>query len=242
VDAQGQNDLLERVRELEDRLSLRTDDTTHERSIHVSTVEGRKWRDPTPSFPRAFFLDNELFTPLPNMSLTPKIPIPPGILQHIGPHPSDICNCYLAKTHMWFPIFSPKRLRHQTLQFAEQRDDAAMALLLASMKLISSPIGDPATQELSVLYALVTDFYNSLEAAPAVSLCLLQAVILIAIFEIGHGIFPAAYFTIGRAARLSSFIAFSDKRDSTQLFQAADTWTMREEERRSWWAVFILER
>ena len=73
------------------------------------------------------------------------------------------------------------------------------------------------------------------------SLHLLQSTILVAVYESGNGIFPGAYLTIGRAARLAALLGLNDRR-MTQLLKPADTWTLREEERRTWWAIFILER
>ncbi len=74
------------------------------------------------------------------------------------------------------------------------------------------------------------------------SLYVFQSLILIAIYEVGHGIFPAAYLTLGRAARLGKLRGVHDRKNTTQFFRTPPTSTYWEEERRTWWATLILER
>ena len=75
-----------------------------------------------------------------------------------------------------------------------------------------------------------------------ISLQLLRSAIIIAICEIGHGIYPAGYLSVGHAARLGFMIGLHDREKAPQLFKEAETWSQCEEERRTWWAVIILDR
>ena len=74
------------------------------------------------------------------------------------------------------------------------------------------------------------------------SLHILQATILIAVHGIGHCIYPAGYLTVGHCARIGIMFGLHDLKNATQLFKDPDTWTLREEERRTWWAVLLLDR
>jgi hypothetical protein len=80
------------------------------------------------------------------------------------------------------------------------------------------------------------------EAGGFVSLRLVQSLVLLAVYELGNAIYPAAYLTIGRASRLSSMIGMHSRKNARQLFVDPDTWSLREEQRRTWWAVFVLDR
>lgn len=89
----------------------------------------------------------------------------------------------------------------------------------------------------------------------------LAAHILLALHEIGHGIFPAAYLTLGSVARLFCALGLHDRKKATQILPRpgtfdepywsfwvrpltgiVGTWTETEERRRLWWAVLILDR
>ncbi|KAH8894678.1 hypothetical protein GQ53DRAFT_858282, partial [Thozetella sp. PMI_491] len=225
--------LLHRIRDLEQRLGDVLPNLGHESddpTIQADESEKEEESGSSSMFPRAFFLDTEFFAPLPRSFLAPRLHMIPEVLDQIGSEALTICNIYLARVHTWFPLISQKRLFQQATS------------LLLSMKLVESSRKDNTEDDLSRLYDIARNQLRSLEDASATSLGLLQSTLLIALYELGHGIFPAAYFTIGRAARLASLMGLADRRNSTQLFKAADTWTLREEERRAWWATFILER
>ncbi|KAL2203389.1 hypothetical protein CC79DRAFT_1222671 [Sarocladium strictum] len=77
----------------------------------------------------------------------------------------------------------------------------------------------------------------------AVSLRLIQSLVLLAAFEVGHALYPAAYLTVGTAARLATIIGLRSTKYSTQPWSAAlESWRLREEKRRLWWAIFLLDR
>jgi hypothetical protein len=79
------------------------------------------------------------------------------------------------------------------------------------------------------------------ESAGLVSLRLAQSLVLLALYEACQAIYPACYLTISRAARLGILMSWHD-RDAQQLFKFADSWSKREEQRRTWWTIFVLDR
>lgn len=81
-----------------------------------------------------------------------------------------------------------------------------------------------------------------MEQAGYLSLRLVQALVLIAFYEVCHGLQPAAYLTVSRAARVGSLVGLYTSGYNSTLFQQVSTWTAGEEARRTWWAIFILDR
>ena len=72
---------------------------------------------------------------------------------------------------------------------------------------------------------------------------MLQAAVLIAVYEVGHAIYPAAYLTIGACARYGTMLGI----DKLGLDLMGDSlgplsWIEVEERRRVWWAVVLLDR
>ncbi len=110
------------------------------------------------------------------------------------------------------------------------------------MKLVTKVPLDGEDQSTTPLYLITQRFYSKIESASQISLHSLQSTVLLALFEIGHGILPAGYLRIGHAARLGVMMGFHDRRNAAQLFKPSETWTLREEERRTWWAIVILDR
>ncbi|KAF5013096.1 hypothetical protein F66182_15216, partial [Fusarium sp. NRRL 66182] len=68
--------------------------------------------------------------------------------------------------------------------------------------------------------------------------------ILIAIFEIGDAIYPAAYLTVGACARYGVALGL-DKINQDRMggdHNRAVSWMEIEEKRRAWWGILILDR
>lgn len=123
---------------------------------------------------------------------------------------------------------------------AQSPDDYCLMLLILCIKLCMMDT-EHQPKELP-LYAVARSLCSAAESGGFVSLRLLQSLVLLAVYELSHAIYPAAFLTLGRAARLGMLMGFHDRKDAQQLFKPAETWTLREEQRRTWWAIFILDR
>jgi hypothetical protein len=137
-------------------------------------------------------------------------------------------------------MLSQKRLTQRLIDLPLEFNPV-IDLLLLCMKLVTtipSLEEDPQTQ----LYGTAKQLYAFLENSGSISLPLLQAALLISTYEIGHGIYPAGYLSIANAARLGTIMGLHNREKATQLFEESDTWTLREEERRTWRAVLFLDR
>jgi hypothetical protein len=138
-------------------------------------------------------------------------------------------------------MLSHKRLFQRVKNFSADAD-MGLALLLLCMTLVSEVPSEQEQPATSPIYCMAKDFYSRVENSWLISLHLLQSAIIIAIYEIGHGIYPAEYLSVSHAARLGIKIGLHDREKAPQLFKEAETWSQCEKERRTWWAVIILDR
>lgn len=135
------------------------------------------------------------------------------------------------------PFISKKRFYDLYLQPSFQsRPD--VALLLLAIKLITTlptiGLGHPRT----ALYHATRHFYVEIEGA--FSILVLQAAVLVALYELGHGIYPAAYLSIGACSRYAYALGINASR--TVPARKVLTLVEVEERRRVWWAIVILDR
>ncbi|KAK5659530.1 hypothetical protein OQA88_732 [Cercophora sp. LCS_1] len=152
----------------------------------------------------------------------------------------SICHAYVATTNKWFPILSPKRLFHDVSNIQLSNPDPSLVLLLCCIRLISlTDYFGPCPE-----YKLAKALSSQAENEGIVSLRLIQSVLLLAAYEIGHGIYPAAYLTLSRAARLGVLAGLGQDGHVAlpRLFKIGDSLTLREEERRTSWGNFMLDR
>ncbi|KAE8450385.1 hypothetical protein EG329_006459 [Mollisiaceae sp. DMI_Dod_QoI] len=170
------------------------------------------------------------------------MPLPPEVIKTIlSSGMQSICDDFFRATYGWIPIISKKRI-YRDLHTFDPATSSSLALLLLCMKLVTEVPLDGVDQSTTPLYLITQQFYSKVESTSQISLHALQSTILLAVFEIGHGILPTGYLRIGHAARLGALMGFHDRRNAAQLFKPSETWTLREEERRTWWAIVILDR
>ena len=228
--------LLARVQRLEGALPIPPESSGSTGTGSVAHTPGLTEQPRRPSFPAAFFLDRDFFQPLLGDALSSTTaPQLTECRTLLGPSVEALRDEYEATAGRWLPIMNPRRLAHD-VQTALP-DQPALALLLLSMRLLSR-------EELHGLcpeYKLAKSLSSALENEGVVSLRFVQALVLLAAYELGHCLYPSTYLTIGRAARLGMLMGLHDKR-GPQLFLPGDTFSAQEEERRFWWALLILDR
>jgi hypothetical protein len=136
------------------------------------------------------------------------------------------------------PMLSRKRL-FKELNSDPADADGCLAILLLCMKALCNK--DEVCAIDSPWYLLARSLCSEAESAGFLSLRLVQSLILLAAYEYSHAIYPCAYSTLGRASRLGMLLGLHDRKNN-ELFKPAETWTLREEQRRTWWAIFLLDR
>ena len=87
-----------------------------------------------------------------------------------------------------------------------QRAGPDLAMLFLGMKLVTMRPEDSAC---AGVYGMAKDFISSLERNGALSLLVLQAMVLVGLYEYGHGIYPAAWMTTGACARYAEALGLS---------------------------------
>ncbi|KAI6754871.1 hypothetical protein HG530_012623 [Fusarium avenaceum] len=187
-------------------------------------------------FPASMFLDTDRYIWSKARPPAPRRTIPPSILTILGQENIiiDVSKAYFDTIHKWLPMVSKKRL---DMGLPLQNAGPDLAMLFLAMKLITKPI--TPVPDLT-LYREAKAFLALLEGDGVISLLLLQAMILIAVYELGHAIYPAAWMTTGSCARYSDVLGIGPG-DFTVLEQVT-TWTEAEERKRVWWCVFILDK
>lgn len=153
-----------------------------------------------------------------------------------------IASRFFEDIHTWMPIVSKYRFyNHLMNPLLEHRSD--LTILLFCMRLISWSAAEhadgdkPRTRAYLAAKRLLVDA----ESAGLLTLQLLQAILLVSIYEIGHGIYPAAYITIGTCARYGTALGI-DKQKLSDSGNPSLTEVEQEERRRVWWAIVILDR
>lgn len=118
-----------------------------------------------------------------------------------------------------------------------------LALLFLAMKLITTvPTPEMRSAADSHLYAACKRFLAQLESAGTLSVLYLQAMILVALYEFSHAIYPAAWMTSGACVRYAAMLGLPSYQESSTILGQCTTWTEAEERRRVWWATHILDR
>ncbi|KAL4781122.1 hypothetical protein BJX76DRAFT_360201 [Aspergillus varians] len=115
------------------------------------------------------------------------------------------------------------------------------SLLTLSMYLVCLPAGyHGLSRRVNALYILVAGFVASLTAAGVNSLDLLHSRLLLSLFEVGHGMYPAAYISMGASVRAAVALGV-DRSDGLggRFGQAVDE---ADDARRLWLGLVILDR
>lgn len=105
---------------------------------------------------------------------------------------------YFEHIHQWMPFISKKRFYNLYLQpLFHLRPD--VVLLLLAMKLITTFPSAGSRSPRPVLDNSTRRYY--LEVESSLSILALQAGVPVALYELGHRIYPAAFLSIGTCAR-----------------------------------------
>ena len=228
-----------------DRKYLKCEYTSAASPSSSSTLSNEQYssvqepQDHKTKFPAVYFLDADIFQrgqlEIPKVS----IPIPQYVRDLIGPD-SEIrlmAVKFFETIHTYFPIISKQRF-YSTLMNPLSQPRADVALLVLCMRLTTLPRSkDPMV--ITPEYMAAKRFYAAVEGAGTCSTQVLQSGILIAFYEFGHAIYPAAYLSVGTCARYG--VSFGMNVDAYSESGGLN-WIEVEEKKRTWWAVLILDR
>ncbi|KAH6963075.1 hypothetical protein DER45DRAFT_552403 [Fusarium avenaceum] len=166
--------------------------------------------------------------------------LPSYVSEQLGDEATQraISSRYFQVTHDWLPIISKQRFFHR-LDAPTETCPPDWKLLLLCMKLINW-LPDASSPQ-TPLYRAAKRFFLEVELSGIVSLAVLQAAILIAFYEIGHGIFPFANISVGICVRYGAALSIKP-RSATSANTRRRSWITDEEQTRIWWALLLLDR
>ncbi|KAH7244553.1 uncharacterized protein BKA55DRAFT_86070 [Fusarium redolens] len=204
----------------------------------------------TDKFPYSYFLDSDSFQPISRDNLT----------MHDGPLFSEqqrrfaatgtfdsLIDHYETTIHQWLPMLSIKRLRQDAKALGDLNQGVVDVLVFLALEALVSQSCITADKH-TILpqnnpsYLKAKHYSFIAESGGTINIRLIQTIALVALYELGHRIYPAAYLTIGQAVRLTTMVGLHSQKDAKQLFIEPETWTLCEEQRRTWWAIVMLDR
>lgn len=173
------------------------------------------------------------------------MPIPDDVASIVGDAASirSIATTFFQTVHTWMPIVAKRAFFIHLLNPLARRQTELNLLAVCMLLCSNSPNGDGNSGTRTVLYQIAKRYHFEVESAGALSVPVLQAAVLIAVYEVGHAIYPAAYLTIGACARLGVVLGI-DKLglDLMGVSLGPLSWIEVEERRRVWWAILLLDR
>nr|UYO77206.1 ACN38 regulatory protein [Trichoderma crystalligenum] len=213
--------------------------STPEQTWYPSPLDKEERDVQVVDFPTLLFLDPGLLQHGQVEAVRSVPSVPQHILQLLGSLDEIRLTAgrFFKHVHQWMPFISKKRFYDlYLLPSFHSRPD--VALLLLALKLITTFPPDSSRSPRTTLYHATKHFY--LEVEDSFSLLVLQAGLLVALYELGHGIYPAAFLSIGACARYAHALGINVSR--TVPTRRVLTLVEVEERRRVWWAIVILDR
>jgi hypothetical protein len=140
---------------------------------------------------------------------------------------------YFTTIHRWLPVVS-ENLFYERLPNTFTKPCADISLLSMSMTLITTIPSEEGSESMSSLYTLVKSSIAIIEAASLNTIEVVQARLLVSLFEYGHGM-PAAYISLAATARAAAAIKINGTVDDSSS-------TTSDESLILWWGIVMLDR
>ncbi|BCS23475.1 Zn(II)2Cys6 transcription factor [Aspergillus puulaauensis] len=145
---------------------------------------------------------------------------------------------YFTYIHTWLATIQEQRFRSR-VRSLQHTPHAETALILLVMSLLTLKGHDAHSRDCarSSMYPLASYLFSLLQFARGPSLELVQAGLLLAVYETGSGRAPTAFITIGTCARLGYIL-----RLNVDIPDPETIWAIAEERRRVWLGVYMIDR
>lgn len=134
------------------------------------------------------------------------------------------------------PLISKKRFYDDHLKHVLHSQPDITLLILCIKLIIEILSSDPRCP----LYHAAKHFYLEVQSSGICTIQVLQAGVLISLYEIGHALYPAAFLSIGDCARFAYTLGI--RGTGAPRLSNVTTLVQLEERRRVWWAIVILDR
>ncbi|KAH8879296.1 hypothetical protein GQ53DRAFT_854890 [Thozetella sp. PMI_491] len=186
----------------------------------------------------AMFLDYPLFQTFFSCSFNGNVPIGAELREYVVDD-NDLSmrvGAFMDIFDAWIPFLLRRELE-ETLLRRKAQPNGEEVLLLACIKSLS----EEPREETAVTrqYLAIKSAFTGAEIAGVIKIGLLQALVLLLLYEFGHGLYPSAYVTLGTCVRYLVAVGVNGSGPCpTQDY----SWIEGEKRRRLWWAVFVIER
>jgi hypothetical protein len=145
---------------------------------------------------------------------------------------------YFGNIHPWLPIIHEQTFRTRTFHLGTSPEAEVALIFLAMLLLLETQRQDIGKE--SQLYNLSRYLFSFLQMSRSPSLELVQAGLLLAVYELGSGRSQAASLTIGTCARVGYVLRLNV--DDPRLPEGQMSWVRSEEQRRVWLGVYMVDR
>ncbi|KAL3492293.1 fungal-specific transcription factor domain-containing protein [Aspergillus germanicus] len=145
---------------------------------------------------------------------------------------------YFGNIHPWLPVLHEQTFRTKAYHLGTS-PEAEVALIFLAILLVLEPQRAHIGKE-SQLYNLCRYLFSFLQMSRSPSLELVQAGLLLAVYELGSGLSQAASLTIGTCARVGYVLRLNV--DDPRLPDGHVPWVRSEEQRRVWLGVYMVDR
>jgi len=196
---------------------------------------------PSIDFPTILFLDPGILQH-GQVELSPAAPPVPAHILHLLGDMNEIhviASKFFAHIHSWMPFISKKRFYELHLRSSIQSRPDVVLLLICLRLITTLPPTSPRNPR-TPLYHAAKHFYLDVEGSSIFSILVLQAGVLLSLYELGHAIYPAAFLSIAACARYAH--GFGINVNGMLNTRRVLTLVEVEERRRVWWAIVILDR
>jgi hypothetical protein len=154
----------------------------------------------------------------------------------------ESCSTYFRTVHSWFPIIVKEEL-YNRLSRLRSSPTAEFSVLMLTIHLLSQvyrevPRGRDSMEQ---LYHTTKGFYSILMSTGRSSIEIIQAGLLISVYEHCQALHDATYQTLGACARMGYTLGLH-KSLSPDILLDAQANAIAERQRQIWWGIIIIER
>lgn len=162
------------------------------------------------------------------------------LIQSTGRHVDDVASQYFNGIHQWLPIVSRSQF-HDSLIRPEPLSAKSSILLLSIYMIVCCPERGSQEAPIYSVYLSTKMLLAQAQAYDTISIHLIQAGVLCAVFEYAQCRAEAAHLTIGTCARMA-LAAGIDRRQGVSDEYEEDEVLGVNIKRNLWWSILLLER
>lgn len=148
---------------------------------------------------------------------------------------------YFSRIHPWLPFLSHQQFHERVSRLSSTSDHNFVLMTCVLHLVLSVPPQAEVGPSRSAQYLDIKRLLALAESQELPTIDLVHSRVLLALYEINHGATDDAYLTLGMCARAGVVLGLDrvhQQRDDIQH----RSWIQAEEQRRTWWAITILDR